>query len=102
MGRSCQPLCLDLKLSTYQALKQNKTPLELATGMKPDLSSIHPWGCKAWVKQLGVGKLEPRVEEGHFVGVDSESKGVRIYWPGKNCISIKRDVYFNKMDVYES
>ena len=66
-----------------RALKYDKTPLELVTGIKPDLSGIVPWGCKAWVKQLYVGKLEPRVEEGCFVGVDSESKGLQIYWPEK-------------------
>ena len=84
-----------------RSLKHDKTPYELATGKKPDLSGIHPWGSKAWVKRLDVGKLEPRAEIGRFVGVDSESKGLRIYWPGKNRVSIERDVYFNEKDVYE-
>ena len=35
------------------------------------------------------------------MGVDSESKGLWIYWPGKNCVSIERDVYFNEKDIYE-
>jgi hypothetical protein len=77
----------------------NKTPHEIATNRKPDLSNIRPWGCKAWVKKLDVGKLEPRAELCHFVGVDSESKGLRVYWPGKNRVSIERDVYFNENDV---
>ena len=79
-----------------RTLKHDKTPLEVATGRKPDLSNVHPWGCKAWVKRLDVGKLEPRAELCHFVGVDSESKGFRVYWPGKNRVSIERDVYFNE------
>ena len=33
-----------------RALNYDKTPLELATGIKPDLSGIVPCGCKAWVK----------------------------------------------------
>ena len=82
-----------------RSLSHDKTPLELATGQKPNLSGIHPWGCKAWVKQLDVGKLDPRAEPCHFVGVDSELKGFRVYWPGKNCVSIERDVYFNKNDA---
>ena len=84
-----------------RALKQPKTPLEVATGQKPDLSNIHPWGCKAWVKRLDAGKLEPRAEECRFMGIDSESKGFRVYWPGKNCVSVERDVFFNEHDVFE-
>jgi hypothetical protein len=61
-----------------------KTPHEMGTGEKPDLSAVRAWGTKAWVKRLNAGKLEPRAEEGHFVGIDSELKGYRIYWPGKN------------------
>jgi hypothetical protein len=78
-----------------------KTPHEIGSGEKPDLSAVRPWGCKAWVKRLGVGKLEPRAEECHFVGMDSESKGYRIYWPGKNRVSVERDVYFNENEVSE-
>ena len=82
-----------------RSLSHDKTPLELATGHKPNLSGIHPWGCKAWVKQLDVGKLDPRAEPCHFIGVDSESKGFRVYWPGKNRVSIERDVYFTENDA---
>ena len=71
----------------------------MAVGKKPDLSVVHPWGCKIWVKRLNVGKLEPRAEECRFVGVDSESKGYRVYWPGRNRVGIERDVYFNENEV---
>ena len=84
-----------------RALRDSKTPIEMATGIKPDLSTVHSWGCKAWVKRLKVGKLEPRAEECRFVGVDTESKGYRIYWPGKNRVSIERDVYFNEQEALE-
>ena len=35
------------------------------------------------------------------MGVDTESKGYRIYWPGKHLVSIKRDVYFNGQEASE-
>ena len=82
-----------------QALSKLKTPFEMATCHKQDLSGVYPWGCKAWVKRLDIGKLEPRAEECHFVGVDHESKGFRVYWPKKNHVSIERDIYFNENDV---
>ncbi|KAG5721572.1 hypothetical protein E4T56_gene13059 [Termitomyces sp. T112] len=42
------------------------------------------------------GKLESKVEEVKLVGIDEESKGYRIYWPGKGRVTIERDVYFSK------
>ena len=35
------------------------------------------------------------------MGIDSELKGYRIYWPGKNRVSVKRDVYFNENEALE-
>jgi hypothetical protein len=67
---NCVPMCV---------LPNSKTPHEMGTGKKPDLSALCPWGCKAWVKKLDTGKLEPRAEEGHFVDLDTELKGYRIY-----------------------
>jgi hypothetical protein len=78
-----------------------KTPHEMGTGEKPNLSAIRAWGTKAWVKRLNAGKLESKAEEGLFVGIDSESKGYRIYWPGKNRVSVERDVYFNENEALE-
>ena len=82
-----------------RSVKLDKTPLELVTGYKPNLTGICPWGCKAWVKQLDVGKLEAKADKCRFVGFYSESKGFRIYWPGRNRVSIEWDVYFNEKDT---
>ena len=82
-----------------RSVKLDKTPLELATGNKPNLTGIRPWGCKAWVKQIDVGKLEAKADECCFVGFDSKSKGFQVYWPGRNRVSIEWDVYFNEKDA---
>ena len=75
------------------------SPFELATSNRLNLAGTHPWGCKAWVRRLDIGKLDPRADECRFVGFDSESKGFRVYWPGKGCVSIERDVYFNEKEA---
>jgi hypothetical protein len=84
-----------------RALNDTKTPHEMATGNKPDLSTIHPWGCDIWVKRLDVGKLEPRAVKCRFIGIDAESKGYRVYWPENNRVGIERDVYFNENEVLD-
>lgn len=84
------------------SLLETKTPIEMATSHKPDLSIIHQWGYRMWVKHLDVGKLEPCAEEGCFVGVDSESKGYRVDWPSKNHVSIEWDAYFNEKEALEA
>ena len=82
-------------------LYESKTPIEMGTNQKPDLSIVCPWGCKMWIKRLDVRKLKPCAEECRFVGVDSESKGYRVYWPGKNHVSVERDAYFNEKEALE-
>ncbi|KAG2074323.1 hypothetical protein BDR04DRAFT_994023, partial [Suillus decipiens] len=40
------------------------TPLETATGKKPDLHNVHPWGSKVWVCTESGTKLEGCIKEG--------------------------------------
>ena len=82
-----------------KALPNSKTPLEMATGERPNLSDVHEWGCKVWVKRTHSPKLKSRVDIGRFIGFDEESKGYRIYWEDRRSVTVERDVYFNKRDV---
>ncbi|KAF8631622.1 hypothetical protein AX17_005074 [Amanita inopinata Kibby_2008] len=64
------------------ALPKSVTPLEMATGQHPDLSMVHEWGCRVWVKRF-----------------DEESKGCRIYWEAKRSVTVERDIYFDEREV---
>ena len=79
-----------------KALPDSKTPLEMATGIRPDLSDIHEWGCRVWVKHTHSSKLGSKVKVGRFIGYDEESKGYRIYWEDRRAVTVERDVYFDK------
>ena len=70
------------------------TPLEKATGIKPDLSFLPRFGAKVWVHVEGSGKLDPKSVEGHWVGFDSDSKAHRIYFQAKRSVSVERNVRF--------
>jgi len=63
-----------------QVLPGCMTPLERATGRKPNLNKVLEFGVIIWVKVKNANKLEPQTVEGHFVGYNEESKGYRVYF----------------------
>jgi hypothetical protein len=74
-----------------------KTLYELINKSKPNLALAHEFGTPVYVHVTTGGKLEAKVEEAIFVGVDQESKGYRIWWAGKRKVSIERNVTFPPM-----
>jgi len=71
-----------------------RTPYEVLYGAKPEIGGIHLWGSRVWVRSLTAGKLDPRGQEGRFVGYDAESKGCRVYWTDSRTIGVERDLIF--------
>ena len=55
----------------------SSTPYELWIGEKPDLGSLHPWGCAAYVQNNShqYGKLGPREKKCIFIRYFELSKG---------------------------
>ncbi len=88
-----------VKNRTWTRSLKDTTPFEMLTGSKPDLSNIHPWGCKVSVHDTAGGKLDGRSKEGRWVGFDDESKAHRIYWENKRTVTIERNVKFLPEDV---
>ncbi|GBN50135.1 Copia protein [Araneus ventricosus] len=74
---------------------KKKTPYELWTNRKPDLSHIRVFGCKAYayIQKRRCGNLDSQAVEGIFLGYDYRSKGYGIYL-GDNKIMISRTVKF--------
>ena len=79
-----------------------KTLYEVRHKTKSNLAGIQEFSAAAYVKDLKAGKLDARAKVGCFVGYDSESKGYRIYWPGKGLIMVERNVVFNQDNVHTS
>ena len=75
---------------------EGMTPYEAAFGKKPNLRDVHEWGEKVWVRVEGGNKLGGRVREGRLMGIDEQSKGIRIYWPDKMTVGIEHNVYYDK------
>jgi transposase InsO family protein len=85
-----------LKNCTWTRTLGETTPFEILNNKKPDLSNIHPWGCKVRVHDAGGSKLDGRSRIGRWMGLDEETgDGHRIYWPEKRTITVERSVKFN-------
>ncbi|KAF8810815.1 hypothetical protein BYT27DRAFT_7279642, partial [Phlegmacium glaucopus] len=72
------------------------TPFEAAFGKKLDLSEVHEWGKKVWVRLKTGDKLGGRVREGRWMGIANESKGIQVYWPATKSVMTKQNVYYHK------
>lgn len=53
------------------------------------MSVAHEFGTTVLVNVEKAGKLELHAEEAQFVGVDTESKGYRVYWESKRWVSVE-------------
>ena len=90
------------KLHTYNVTlikrADYKTPTELWSGKKPNISHLRVFGCQAWVHILKKrrSKLEPKSREMIFVGYEPGSKGYQFWDAAHHCIEISHDVKFNE------
>jgi len=73
-----------------------KTPFEAAFGKKPDLRDVREWGKTVWVRIEGRNKLGGHVQEGRWIGVDEQLKGVRVYWLDKKSVTVEQNVCFDR------
>jgi hypothetical protein len=75
------------------------TPCKILTGKKPDLSNVHPWGCKVHVHDTSGLKLDGHSRIGRWMGVKEETgDGHRVYWPERGTVTVERSVRFNFND----
>ncbi|GAQ93561.1 hypothetical protein KFL_016490010, partial [Klebsormidium nitens] len=74
--------------------EHGKTPFEMLTGRKPDLSRMRVWGAPAYMhvpKGLRT-KLKPVSEKGWFVGYEPDSTGYRFLRKKDGAILVTRDL----------
>jgi len=73
------------------------TPLEVVFGTKPNLSNVYEWSKKCWVRTKHNNKLGRRVQTSCWIGLDDKSKDHCVYWPDKQTVSVKHNIYFDKL-----
>ncbi|KAK8640458.1 hypothetical protein V6N13_008211 [Hibiscus sabdariffa] len=75
-----------------------KTPHEMWTGRRPNMSFIRVWGCQAYVKHQMSTKLEPKSQKCTFVGYPKETKGYYFYNSKENKVFVARMRVFLEKD----
>ena len=74
---------------------EGMTPYEAAFGKKPNLRGLREWGERVWVRVEKGNKLGGRVREGRWIGIDDDSKGMRVYWPDTTTVTVERNTYYD-------
>ncbi|KAL4367065.1 hypothetical protein GQ457_05G024220 [Hibiscus cannabinus] len=74
-----------------------KTPHEMWTGKRLNMSFMKVWGCKAYVKHQMSTKLEPKSQKCTFVGYPKETKGYYFY--NENKVFVTRTRVFLEKEI---
>ena len=86
---------------TGTRLLQDYTPFEAYFGVPPSVSHLRPFGCPTFVHipvQLR-RKLDPKAQQGIFVGYSEESKAFRVWVPKQSRVITTRDVTFDEAQI---
>ena len=90
------------KLHTYNITlikhADYKTPKELWSGQKPNISHLRVFGCLAWVHILKKRrhKLQLKSRAMIFIGYEPGSKGYQFWDAAHQCFEISHDVKFKE------
>ncbi|KAK8669538.1 hypothetical protein V6N13_106966 [Hibiscus sabdariffa] len=76
-----------------------KTPHEMWTGRRPNMSFMRVWGCQAYVKHQMSIKLEPKSQKCTFVGYLKETKGYYFYNSKENKMFVARTGVFLEKEL---
>ena len=94
---ACSTIVYLQNRSLHRALG-NKTPEEMFTGKKPEVSHFHIFGFLTFshVPSENRTKLDPTIERGVFVGYDETSKAFHIYLPTLRKVVVRRELRFEE------
>lgn len=80
------------------------TPYEMLFGMRPNVSNLRIFGCKAYpfIFNSRQRKLDDKTCEGLFIGYDDDSAAYRVYLKSQRKIIKSIYVIFNEETILES
>ena len=81
--------------------RTGKTPYEMMTSLKPNLSNMHVFGTVCYGYVQNKKKLDARSQQGIFLGYDTESPAYLVYYPEENDVKKIRCVKFTEKFLEE-
>ncbi|KAK8504634.1 hypothetical protein V6N12_017211 [Hibiscus sabdariffa] len=91
-GHALEAIAFTLNHVPFKSVQ--KTPHEMWTGKRPNMSFMKVWACKAYVKHQMSIKLDPKSQKCTFVGYPKETKGFYFYNPKENKVFVARTRVF--------
>jgi hypothetical protein len=84
------------RLYIHRLLK--KTPYELLTGNKPNVSYFRVFGSKCYIffERSKSSKFAPKIYEGFMLGYDSNSRAYRVFNKDSSCVETIYDAVFDE------
>lgn len=81
----------------------SRTPYEMWTGKKPDLSHIRVFGCDVYARtpKQHITKFEARARKAILVGYENDSKNYRLYDSKTRSVFVSRHVSFKESNTAE-
>jgi transposase InsO family protein len=79
-GEAINPACHIIN-RVYLRLETSKTPYEIWGGKKPTFKYFHIFGSKCYIlrDKENLGKLDPKSDEGIFLGYSTNRRAYRVY-----------------------
>ena len=86
---------------TGTRLLSDYTPFEAYFGIPPSVSHLRPFGCPTFVHIPAPlrRKLDPKAQQGIFIGYSDESKAFRVWLPEQSRVITSRDVTFDEEKI---
>ncbi len=84
-----------LKNQTATQALDGLTPHQVLFRCAPDLSGLQQWGATVWVHDADSSKLDVHVQEGRWLGFNTESHAHQVYFLATRNIMAKENIYFS-------
>lgn len=81
--------------------RTRKTPYEMFTGVKPDVSKMQKFGSTCFAYKQEKGKLDSRCQQGVFIGYDKNSPAYLVYYSDTERVQKHRLVKFTTKTANE-
>jgi len=76
-----------------------KTPYELVTGEKPNISGLPIWGEDVFIKMIPEArKLSTKAQNTYWIRYNPDSQGHHVYWKERHSVTTEHNIVCVNME----